>query len=61
MAKYRYVGTHAEEFPKGDKRVMLGMGDFIDLTTDEQKEESVKERIDNGMLVAVTELKGKEG
>lgn len=56
MPKFRYIGDHAHEFEKGDKRVQVGNGEFIDLTAEEQKDESVKELLDNEMLIPVKEV-----
>lgn len=57
MPKYRNVGRHAEEVHIGDKRVMLGPGEFANLKADDEKNDHNKELTTRGVLKAVEEGK----
>lgn len=59
MGKYRQVGNVPQEVEKGDKRIMLGPGEFIDLTAEEQKADNNKALIESGWLIEAPAEKGK--
>lgn len=55
MAKYRYVGNAAAEVAVGDKRVPVGMGDFVEFG--DKDEEANQHLIDEGSLMLIEEAK----
>ena len=59
MGKYRQVGNVPMEVEKGEARVMLGPGEFIDLTADEAKADNNKALIESGWLIEAAAEKGK--
>jgi hypothetical protein len=52
MAKYRHVGAHPDEVSVGNKRVMLGPGEFIDLKAEDVDKN--KALVEDGVLIAAS-------
>jgi hypothetical protein len=52
MGEYRYVGETAAEISKGEARVQVGMGDFIELSDEELKDPSAQELTEAGLLIS---------
>jgi hypothetical protein len=45
MPKYKFMGDHAVEIVKGDKNVMLGPYEFIELTAKEMEDNAHYEEL----------------
>ena len=62
MDTFRNVGEHPESLADGGS---IGVGEFVDLSSEQQKDRRVAEMIEVGTLVkvppATTKEKGKEG
>ena len=58
MPKYRYVGDHAAEFYSGDACIMVGPGEYIELSDEDLKDPTNKEAADNGFLIPAEEKTG---
>lgn len=57
---HRFVGNHADFVQVGDKTVPVAPGDFVSLTKKDLEDPSLKAMIDDGTLVALSEMKGGE-
>jgi len=52
-SQFRWMGNYPYEVVVGDNPVQVGLGDFVDLTADDLKNDHNKELKSSGLLVKV--------